>query len=61
MGEGCSERLAVCWEDAEVEHWLAKIAKNQAIEAHWRLARRLKRVSYRVEMAAKMRDAGGKG
>ena len=41
-----------------VDHWLSKIAKNQALNAQRRLNNRMKRVLSRVEMAAKMRDAG---
>ena len=42
---------------APVEHWLTKIAKNQARNALRSQVRRTKWVAYRAEMASKMRDA----
>ena len=41
-----------------VKRWLSAIAKRQAIAAYRRLHQRMKRVLFRAEMAAKMRDAG---
>ena len=43
-----------------VKSWLSVIASRRAIDAYRRLHRRMKRVLYRAEMAAKMRDAGEK-
>ena len=41
-----------------VKRWLSVIAKRQAIAAYRRLHQRMKRVLFRAEMVAKMRDDG---
>ena len=43
-----------------VDHWLAKMAKNQGIEVYWRRKRRRQLVAYQVAIAVKMRDDGEK-
>ena len=41
-----------------VEHWLAKIAKRQAISSYRSQIRRAKWVRYRAEITVKIRDSG---
>lgn len=43
---------------ASVVHWLAVIARRQAIASHQRQVRRMKRVVYRAEIASKRWNAG---
>ncbi len=43
-------------EGSPVKHWLAVIARNQALNAQRRLNNRMKVVLFRAEMASRMRD-----